>query len=197
MHQYSKIICAFSLLSFLGNMPLTEAQNPFKVLDKAEKFYRNGLLQRALIKIKKAESTKYCSCGDCLDQINKKTHLLRFKIFNSLKKYQLARNSLDAIMSSSSEYDSLKILTYQAEFGKKFLSQNIDSFEKINIYCEEEACFLEIPFKEKRPPILLKLDPGESIVYLLGNEKQSKKIKEYWLEKFKTSKNYELIKQEN
>ena len=193
-----KILFFFLTLHMLGSTTLTNAQNSFKILDKAEALQKRGLYEQALQKIDKAEKTKYCTCGDCVFQVNKRSNLLRFEILSALNKYQQARNSLDSIFSPSTKYDSLKILTYQAELGKENLSKNILlSTEKINVSCKDEICYLEIPFKENRPPIRLKLDLGESVVYLYGNKTQSEKVKARWLEEFKASESYKLIKQDS
>jgi hypothetical protein len=64
------------------------AQNSFKILERAENSHHRGMYKKALQQIKKAENTSYCTCGTCSFQVTKKSNLLRYHIYSSLKKFQ-------------------------------------------------------------------------------------------------------------
>jgi hypothetical protein len=169
------------------------AQNSFKILERAENSYHRGMHKKALRQIKKAENTSYCTCGTCSFQVTKKSNLLRYHIYSSLKKYQLARNHLDSIDLAAPVFDSLKIVSYQAQFGKDFLAKTIDySLENSAITCNGENYFIEMQLKGKQSSIRLKLPLTESYSCIYNNAIEKEKIKENWIERFKKSSLYSL-----
>lgn len=195
MQSNSKLIAILLLFSLLGTLHTTNAQTIFKILDKAEKLYQKGFIHKALRKIEFAEKNNDCICGSCAIHANTKANLLRYKIHYTLKEYPLALNAIDAIDITTPEYDSLKIIVYQAQVGKTYLANNIDSsLANSKITCNENACscYIELSFKASQVPFRLKLGHS-SLSYIYGNQKAE--IKAGWLESFKNSSLYRSIKQ--
>lgn len=187
-----KSIIIFSLLVLLDSPLPTYAQRGFKVIDKAEQKFEDGKNKRALKILSKAEKMNYGFCGNARISASNTINLLRAKIYIDQKDYQLARNSLDSI-AWGFNLDSIRIRTYQLEYGKDSLSNIIDtSFANTRIECKELYCFVIIPLLNGHN-LRLTLNPmtnGE-----LMNIKDEKKRVEKWITIFKESENYELLKE--
>jgi hypothetical protein len=162
------------------------AQNPFKQLEKSEKLYKKGQYNKALKKIVRAENSDYCSCGNCVIELNWQANLLRYKIYNKLGKHSESRQALDSIYFISNKTDSLKFITYQMEYGKGFISENIDlSLSKIKIsYGKKKECYIDIPLGSEEKSMRFKVGYEYSIV-----ENNEEKIK-----LFLKSSIYKMIK---
>jgi hypothetical protein len=118
------------LFSFLAILKPLSAQKSFEVISKAEQKYEKGLNEKALKLLDKAEGIHDVTCGIGAMTKRSSTNILRAKIYMNQEKYQLARNSLDSIYWG--DYDSLRIKTYQMEYGKDSLS-NMISFSSDSI----------------------------------------------------------------
>lgn len=71
----------------------------------------------------------YGFCENAWLEANRAINLLRANIYIDKKEYQLARNYLDSISSEfvGDNLDSIRIRTFQMEYGKDSLSSMIDS----------------------------------------------------------------------
>ncbi|MCB9261329.1 MAG: hypothetical protein H6607_02980 [Flavobacteriales bacterium] len=173
---------------------LSYGQNSFMLLDKAEKNVTKGKNEKALKQITEAETCGYCTCGLCVMQVNEKANLLRYEIYKRLGEHKLSRQSLDSIYTSNNTIDSLKVLSYQMEFGKEFLSNKIDSaLIKSKITCDEHDCFVQIPLDEGGKEIRLKIGFVESF-QIQKIESETDRI-EKWREQFNQSNIYKMIKE--
>ena len=119
--------------------------------------------------------------------------MLRYKIYISTKDHQMAIQSLDSIYFSSLQIDSLKVLIYQKELGKDFLSKHIDSsLIRSSIDCGLYDCFAEIPITEIDQKMRLKIHT--SILAEILSEKNKAIRTNIWLDEFKKSSIYFMIK---
>lgn len=175
----------------------SRAQNPFKILERAEYCYSKGKVERALSMLKKVEACSYCTCGDCFHQVNNQSNRLRYRIYSALGENQAARKALEAIdvmEGGSKEIDSLWILCYQAEFGVEFLATTIDSaLEQLKLVCDEDEadCFVELPL-DTTITIQFSLTLEEALFCIVRKEQAT--VKEKWRKNFRTSSLYQLIK---
>ncbi len=162
------------------------AQSSFRLLKKSENLFNKGKYDKALKKIVRAENADYCSCGNCDIELNWQANLLRYKIYNKLGKHSESRQALDSIYFISNKTDSLKFITYQIEYGKAFISENIDlSLSKIKIiYNKKKECYIDIPLGREEKPMRFKVGYEYSIV-----EHNEEKIK-----LFLKSSIYKMIK---
>lgn len=174
----------------------TFAQEGFKVIRKAEHKHENGQNERALKLLSKAENMNYGFCGNAWMDANRAINLLRAKIYIDKKEYQMARNSLDSIGWEylGDNLDSIRIRTYQMEYGKDSLSSMIDSsLVKTRIECGENDCYAIIPLTNGKV-MRMKFSPFKSNLIYMADE--SKKT-ERWVIWFKESENYKLIKEKS
>lgn len=194
MKNLRNIFFLFVLLSLV--IP-TFAQEGFKVIHKAEQKYENGKKKRALYLLSKAEKMNYGFCGNAWMDANRAINLLRATIYIDQKDYQLARNSLDSIgwEYRGDNFDSIRIRTYQMEYGKDSLSNMIDSsLVNTKVECGEYDCFVVIPLTNGKEIILKpNLMSNFDLIYL---DDEKKKV-EKWVFKFKDSENYKLIKEKS
>lgn len=182
------IVISFSQLSY--------GQNSFKLLDKAEISFTKGKNEKAMKQIMKAETADYCTCGNCAMEVNRKANLLRYKIYKQLGEHNLSRQSLDSIYTSNTKTDSLKVLSYQIEYGKEYLSNKIDSaLINSKIICNEVDCYAEIPLREDGREIRLKIGFMDSFHYQII-EDEAERI-EKWRKQFKESEIYKMIKEKS
>jgi hypothetical protein len=183
-------------LVFFNLILQTFAQKGFKVIHKAEQKYEDGQNKRALELLSKAEKMNYGFCGNARMGAKRAINLLRTKIYINKKEYQLARNSLDSIgwEYKGDNLDSIKIRTYQMEYGKDSLSNMIDSsLVNTKVECEEYDCFAIIALKNGKE-IKMKVNPIDFDLIYISDEKKKAEI---WVNWFKESENYKLIKEKN
>lgn len=172
------------------------SQDPFKILDKAERVSNKGNYEKALKKIDRAERIVYCTCGLCGIELNRRANLLRYVIYNNLGEYQLSRQFLDSIDFGNEQIDSLKVLSYQNEYGKEFLSSKIDSsLLHINMECDKYSCYyVNIPLTRSDVKIRFKIGLMESSHYLIKNKEE--RVDE-WRKQFLKSAIYKMIKEKS
>lgn len=169
------------------------AQEGFKMIRKAEHKYENGHNNSALKLLSKAENMNYGFCGNASMDANRAINLLKAKIYINKKEYQMARNSLDSIgwEHISDNLDSIRIRTYQMEYGKDSLSNMIDSsFVNTKVDCRECDCYSIITLTNGKV-LKLKVNSIKNNLICLAEEK--KKV-EFWVTWFIESENYKLIK---
>lgn len=193
----------FPLLLLIVGLISTQkghSQTPFDVLRKAEHSYCNGKLDQALLQIDRAEQMSYCTCGSCLEERNKKANLLRYQIYSSLEQHLAARQALEQIDFSytNNQVDSLKILSYQAEFGKELLAEKIDTaLEHIAILCVDEICFAELSLTNEAL-LRFQLPFVMNHSYLIARtELDGQEVIQRWCTYFKKSSLYPLLQQKN
>lgn len=170
----------------------TFAQKGFDIISKAEVKYEHGKYKSALKLLSKAENMNYGFCGNAWMDADRAIYLLRAKIYINKKEYQLARNSLDSIgwEFNGDKFDSIRIRTYQMEYGKDSLSSMIDaSLVNTKVECGEYSCFIIIPLTNGKA---LKLKNYLFNFDLMIIEDEIKKT-EVWVNWFKESENYKLI----
>jgi len=190
MKKLKTLLFFLSLLSFA--VP-SFAQKGFKVIDKAERKFEKGKNRRALKLLSKAEKMNYGFCGNAWIEAEIAIDLLRAKIYMDQKKYQLARNSLDSISwgFGGDCYDSIRIRSYQLEYGKDSLNSMIDtSLANATMHCNEYDCFVSIPLTNGNT-IKLKEIPI-SFNNVINSEVEKQNLKK-WIIHFKESENYKLI----
>ena len=194
MKNLKYILSLFFLLSLA--LP-TFAQNGFIEIHKAEQKYENGQNKKALKLLSNAEKMNYGFCGNAWMDADRAINLLRAKIYIDQEDYQLARNSLDSIglEYKGDNLDSIRIRTYQLEYGKDALSNMIDtSFTNTKMECGEHECFVIIPLTDGEN-LKLKVNPmTNSDLILIDDEKKKLEI---WIARFKESQNYKLIKEKS
>ena len=174
----------------------TFAQEGFKVIYKAEVKYENGQHERALKLLTKAENMNYGFCGNAWMDANRAINLLRAKIYIDNKEYQMARNSLDSINWEYLEdnLDSIRIRTYQMEYGKDSLSSMIDaSLVNTNVECGESDCYVIIPLTNGKLIRMKFCLFNSNLMYIADASKK----KEMWVTWFKETENYKLIKEKS
>ena len=173
------------------------AQKGFEVIKKAETKHLNGQHKKALKLLSKAEKMNFGFCGNAWMDADREINLLKAKIYIKQENYQFARNSLDSIGVEyrGDNLDSIRIRTYQMEFGKEFLSSVIDSsLNHSEVTCGEYECYVSIPLT-KGKEIKLKPNPMSNFELIYLNDEKQKS--ENWLLKFKDSENYKLIKEKS
>ena len=172
------------------------AQKGCKMIRKAEHKYENGHNDRALKLLSKAENMNYGFCGNASMDANRTINLLKAKIYINKKEYQMARNSLDSIgwEHIGDNLDSIRIRTYQMEYGKDSLSNMIDSsLVNTKVDCREYECYSIITLTNG---IVLKLNVNSINNNLIYLAEEKKKV-EIWVTWFKESENYKLIKEKS
>lgn len=173
------------------------AQKGFKVIYKAEKRFEKGQNKKALKLLTKAEKMDYGFCGNAWLEANRAINLLKARISIDQKEYQQARNCLDSIdwEFNGDNFDSIKIRTYQMEYGKDSLSSMIDS-ALLNtwIECYDEANgFAIIPLTNgKTIKFKVNLMTIDLDWFYMDDKKKKAEI---WVTKFNDSENYKLIKE--
>jgi len=141
------------------------APDAFDLLNQAEKYISEEKYQKALQQIIQAEDKNECTCGNCIFEIKSKANLLRYHVYDHTQQFDLARAHLDAVYDVSPKGDSLEIGTYQAEFGKKWLSEQIDSaLLKAEIACDESFYYVTLPLLNPTRVIRLKVKLVEHTV---------------------------------
>lgn len=182
------------LIFLLGYSGFTYGHKGFEIIRKAEEKFEKGESKKALKLLKKAEKKDYGFCGNAVLTASRSINLLRAKIYMNQGEYEKARNSLNLIYAEYSEdnIDSIRIRTYQMEFGKEVLGGMVGSLENTHIEEEEDGYFyVKIPL-QNGIEMRLKIASKESLPYML-EENKDKRAK-MWVEKFKTSDNYKLLK---
>lgn len=194
MKNLKYILSLFLLLSLA--LP-TFAQKGFKVVHKAEQKYENGQHKKALKLLSKAEKMNFGFCGNAWMDAERAINILKAKIYIDKKKYQLVRNSLDSIgwEYRGDNLDSIRIRTYQLEYGKDSLSNMIDtSFTNTKIECGDYDCFVITPLTNGEN-LKLKINPmSNSDLIFMDDEKKKLEI---WIAVFKESQNYKLIREKS
>jgi len=170
------------------------AQKGFKLITKAELKYEQGKNTKALKLLSKAENMNYGFCGNAWMDASFSINLLRVKIHFKNNDYQAARDCLDSVnWRADGDYlDSIRIRTYQMEFGKDSLSKMIDvSLVSASIECGDYYCYF-----------MLALTNGKSIKFTahqitsdLTPLYDEMKLTKDWVKRFKESANYTLIKE--
>lgn len=167
------------------------SQNGFELISKAENRYAHGHTKSALRLLEKAEKVDYGFCGNAWSDAKRAINLLRAEINIQQQEYQLARNSLDAISYGylKDNFDSIRIRTYQMEYGKDSLSSMIDT-SLINTKVESEGyyCFAIIPLTNGKA-VKLKLEPTYELIVTDDTIKKA----EIWVSLFKKSENFKLL----
>ena len=195
MISIKNIKSIFFLLVFFSLTLPSFAQKGYKVIRKAEKKHQYGQNDRALKLLSKAENMNYGFFGNAWLEANRAINLLRAKIYIDKKEYQLARNYLDSISSEfvGDNLDSIRIRTFQLEYGKDSLSSMIDS-SLLNTKEECEAsyfCYIIIPLTNGKT---IRMTSNSFDPNIMIESDERKKI-EIWLAWFKGSENYKLIKE--
>jgi len=165
------------------------------MLDKAENLVKKGKFEKAIIQINNAQNSQYCTCGDCARQVNTRIYLLRYSINFKLEQFDFARKYLDSISYSNLKIDSLKVLSYQAEYGKKYLSEKLDSslISAKLFFDESEYCtFVKIPILGGNHSLKFKINQSIFSEYP-GEESDEVKL-ERWRKKFMESPIYSMLK---
>lgn len=191
MQNFKIILTLFTFLSFFQ---YAHAQDGFKVIRKAQRKYDIGLNKKALKLLEKADNMDYGFCGNAWMDANREINTLRATIYIDQKQYQLARNSLDSIFWEypNDNFDSIRIRTYQFEFGKDSLAQLFDSsLDDVKIECSEFACFFDFPLRNGQT-MRLKLSSVNNFE-LFSEEKDDEERLQKWLERFRASENYKMI----
>lgn len=167
------------------------SQNGFELINKAENRYAHGHTKSALRLLDKAEKVDYGFCGNAWSDAKRDINLLRAEIYIQQQEYQLARNSLDAISHGFliDNFDSIRIRTYQMDYGKDSLSSMIDtSLINTKVECEGYDCFALIPLTNGTA-VKLKLEPTYELIMTDDAIKKA----EIWVSWFKKSENYKLL----
>ncbi|WP_417871391.1 hypothetical protein [Winogradskyella sp.] len=187
-----------ALLFLFGNYQIGFAQRGFKVIERAEKKIESYNYSKALKLLDKAEKMNYGFCGNAWLEARNEIDSLRFVAFFNQGKYDLARKSLDSLYSfgQRDDLDSLKVLTYQKELGNELLKKLIDeSLPNSYVECGDIIdCYGIIPLSQN--DMFLKFKIGETMEIYFMEENQEKKNK-LWIDEFKKSKMYKMIKNIN
>lgn len=180
------------LLLFNLTYPTTSfPQKGFKTIQKAETKYEKGKYLKALNLLNKTDHGDYGFCGNVWMGANYLANKLRCQIYIKLENYQMARNNLDSIIwyHQGQSVDSLKIRTYQLQYGAKKLAENIDtSLQNVSIICTDYSCYAQIPILDQ--PSFIKLKINSSLYFKLNKIKNNALKLQLWIEDFKKSKNY-------
>ncbi|UII25823.1 hypothetical protein LVD15_21350 [Fulvivirga maritima] len=187
-------ILFFVLLLIELNVP-TYAQKGFGVILKAGQKYEDGQYKKALKLLAKAERMDYGFCGNAWEGSERAINLLRTKIYINQENYQLARKCLNSIglEYKGDNLDSIRIRTYQMEYGKDSLSNMIDlSFNNTKVVCRENDFFVIIPLTNGEK-IELKINPIFNFDLIHMDDENEKVAK--WIGSFKESENYKLIQE--
>jgi hypothetical protein len=180
-------------LTWFSFIATAQAQDVFNVIKKAQAKFERGNSKKALKHLRKAETMDYGFCGNVWLEANHDINVLRFKIYYKQKEYLLARNSLDSIrlVYENERFDSLRIRTYQLEFGKAVFNTMLNAaLVNARYHFENYEGYVIIPIANGTD-VRLKLDQN-FLTTLFRKEKQQEDIT-VWVEEFKTSKNYKLI----
>jgi hypothetical protein len=171
------------------------AQEGFDLIRKAQKKYEHTKYKKALHLLDKAEHMDYGFCANAWGAANSSINLLRAKIYMEQQKFQLVRNSLDSIdwNYGTDNIDSIKIRSYQLEFGRTYLRNTIDSaLLHAQIDCNTYDCFLNLPLSNGST-IRMKTN-SELFLNLLYLKTDQQKVA-FWLEHFRKSQSYQIIKE--
>jgi hypothetical protein len=166
-------------------------QSGFKTIQKADIKYEKGKYYKSLNLLNKADTMNYGFCGNAWMDANSAINILRYHIYTDLENYQMARNSLDSItwIRQGSRIDSLKIRSYQLQYGAKTISELIDTtLNNVTIICQNNSCYAQIPIFYDSTLIKLKFSPENS--YYLGEPVNENQRLQQWIEDFKKSRNY-------
>lgn len=174
-----------------------KAQKGFDIIRKAEKSYENKNYSKTLKLLLNAENRDYGFCGNAWIEANHEINKLRAEVYINQGEYQLARSSLDSILYEfiGDNLDSIKIRTYQMEFGKESLIKIIDSsLLRVSIIESEIGDFyIIIPLLGlESKEIKLKVYPMKIFEVIVMHEESKRNI--MWLESFRKTSNYRLIK---
>ncbi len=191
------MICLKKILSLFILFALAfpiYAQNGFKVIKKAEQKYKKGQSNKALKLLSKAEKMDYGFCGNAWMEAERSINLLKAEIYINKGEYQLARNSLDSIRweYSVDNLDSIRIRTYQMQYGKDSLSNMIDtSFSNAKIICDILNCNIIIPLSNNEfIKLYINRQSNKELYFImLGGKIEDKK----WIKYFKNTENYKLL----
>jgi hypothetical protein len=137
----------------------------------------------------------YGFCGNAWGAANSSINLLRAKIYMKQQKFQLVRSSLDSIgwNYGTDNIDSIKIRSYQLEFGRTYLRNTIDSaLLHAQIDCNTYDCFLNLPLSNGST-VRMKTN-SELFLNLLYLKTDQQKVA-FWLEHFRKSQSYQIIKE--
>jgi hypothetical protein len=170
-------------------------------LNKAESQYQKGKYNKALRTLNRRMSRSERSvswCGNAALDLLRNINMLKANIYIKQKKYEDARLALNSIDLNSykDNIDSLIIVTYQLEFGKKYLSDMVDStLTNATIKCEASDCYAVIPLSvenqmEFKIPLL-------KYTMILGNGSTEDALLRMWIDEFGKSKNLELLKEKS
>lgn len=175
---------------------LVHAQSGFHVIKKAERKYEAGKEKAALRLLNRAEKLDYGFCGNSWIGANRSICLLKARIYMDSDKYLEARNSLNSILweHEDDNLDSIRIRTYQLQFGKMKVSEGMDLALK-NAYLEsdESDCYVIMPMNGLACDFRFKMNPMNSLFVIAGKDKYEE-LKS-WIEEFHSSGNYKLAKE--
>jgi hypothetical protein len=184
------------LFLFLGTSQCVFAQRGYKVINKAEKKIESKDYLKALRLLDRAEKMDYGFCGNARLEADLAIDSLRFVAFYKLNKYESARKSLDSLFSfgNREDLDSLKVLTYQKEYGTEFLKNIIDkSISNSYLDCNVDDCYGNIPIIGTEKVLKFKIYGYNINYFFIKNERERDSL---WVSEFRKSKAYQLIKLE-
>ena len=170
------------------------AQKAYKVIEKAEHKIVEKNYEKALKLLNKAENMDYGFCGNAKLTADYEIDSLRFVAYFKLNKFELARKSLDSLFSfgKREDLDSLKVLTYQKEYGDEFIRNIIDkSIPNSYVECNDYDCFGYIPLAGNEKHLKFKIY-GDYLNYMFIEDRTERN--NLWITEFRKSKTYELIK---
>ncbi len=187
----TKFIC---ILIVFAIFQTAFGQRGFKVINKAATKIDAKDYRKAIKLLDKAAKMDYGFCGTAYVEAVYNIYLLKFKAYYGLKKYHLARRNLDSItvFGEGCHYlDSLKLLTYQTEYGAEYLKNVIDaSISDAYVTCNDDYCFGNIPIIASDKVLRFRI--YEDYMDYVFTENQTER-NELWKNQFKHSDIYNLI----
>ncbi len=168
------------------------AQEGFKIIEKAEREYARGNLEKALTLSEKASGMDYGFCGLSWLEGQKEICMLRYRIFTAQANYEAARKSLDSLVDEQlwDRGDSLRIRTWQLQYGADSLREILtsDALDRATITCDTYDCYALIPLTNgtsMRMRIVLE--------NYYGPDWNHDQILQDWIHRFRQTRDYEML----
>ena len=139
----------------------------------------------------------YGFCGNAHMEAKMWIDSLRYTIHMKNGNYKLARASMDSIIwfGAREDIDSIKVRSYQYEYGAQYLKNNIkESLNNAYVTCVSHDCYGIIPLKEIKESLKFKIYDSRFYFQYGNNLNQGA---EKWIDKFKASKAYKLLTETN
>ena len=194
MIKKTSLILLFVILSLNSFAQL----DLYSILAKAEQEYKNGNFKKALRKLQLVENKSFRSkgfCGNALLDYDRLRNLLKVKIFIKQNEYDKARIVLNSMIYElpNDNLDSLKVITYQLQFGSDSLSKMFDfSLKSATIECVNKFnCFVLLPLSNGTQ---MKFKIPTSYNLILGRKNDEESKLNLWIEKFHNTISLNLIK---